>query len=54
MVLYLKFLLFGHALMTPTMMDVTMITGLDISSPCPMFTLASCTHKIVDKATTKN
>lgn len=54
MVLYLKFLLFGHALMTPTLMDITRIIGLDIISPCPMFTLTSCTHKIVDKATTKN
>jgi hypothetical protein len=27
--------LFGHSLMTPTLMDVVMITGLDIVSPSP-------------------
>jgi hypothetical protein len=27
--------LFGHSLMTPTRMDVVMITGLDIASPSP-------------------
>jgi hypothetical protein len=27
--------LFGHGLMTPTLMDVVMITGLDIASPSP-------------------
>jgi hypothetical protein len=27
--------LFGHSLMTPTLMDVVMITGLDIASPSP-------------------
>jgi hypothetical protein len=27
--------LFGHELMTPTLLDVVMITSLDISSPCP-------------------
>jgi hypothetical protein len=26
---------FGHSLMTPTLMDVVMITGLDIASPSP-------------------
>jgi hypothetical protein len=26
---------FGHSLMTPTLMDVVMITGLDIGSPSP-------------------
>jgi hypothetical protein len=27
--------LFGHGPMTPTLLDVMMITGLDISSTCP-------------------
>jgi hypothetical protein len=27
--------LFGHSMMTPTLMDVVMITGLDIASPSP-------------------
>ena len=27
--------LFGHGPMTPTLLDVTMITGLDIGSPNP-------------------
>jgi hypothetical protein len=29
----LNCILFGHSLMTPTLMDVVMITGLDIVSP---------------------
>ena len=29
--------LFGHGPMTPTLLDVTMITGLDIRSPDPIF-----------------
>jgi hypothetical protein len=29
----LNYFLFGHSLMTPTLMDVVMITGLDIGSP---------------------
>jgi hypothetical protein len=31
----LNYFLFGHSLMTPTLMDVVMITGLDIASPNP-------------------
>jgi hypothetical protein len=31
----LNFILFGHSPMTPTLMDVVMITGLDIASPSP-------------------
>ena len=31
----LKCFLFGHDPMTPTLLDVTMITGLDIGSPNP-------------------
>jgi hypothetical protein len=31
----LNYFLFGHSLMTPTLMDVVMITGLDIASPSP-------------------
>jgi hypothetical protein len=29
------YFLFGHSSMTPTLMDVVMITGLDIASPSP-------------------
>jgi hypothetical protein len=31
----LNYFLFGHCLMTPTLRDVVMITGLDIASPSP-------------------
>jgi hypothetical protein len=31
----LNYFLFGHSSMTPTLMDVVMITGLDIASPSP-------------------
>jgi hypothetical protein len=31
----LNYFLFGHSLMTPTLMDVVMIIGLDIASPSP-------------------
>jgi hypothetical protein len=31
----LNYFLFGHSLMTPTLMDVVMITSLDIASPSP-------------------
>jgi hypothetical protein len=31
----LNYFLFGHSLMTPTLMDVVMVTGLDIASPSP-------------------
>jgi hypothetical protein len=31
----LNYFLFGHSPMTPTLMDVVMITGLDIASPSP-------------------
>ena len=31
----LNYFLFGHGPMTPTLLDVTMITGLDIGSPNP-------------------
>jgi hypothetical protein len=31
----LNYFLFGHSPMTPTLMDVVMITGLDIASPHP-------------------
>ena len=34
--------LFGHGPMTPTLLDVTMITGLDIASPNP------ATHKMTE------
>jgi len=51
----LNYFFFGHAPMTPTLMDVAMLTGLDITSACPSaFSLPKCTHQIIDKATTKN
>jgi hypothetical protein len=31
----LNYFLFGHSPMTPTLMDVVMITSLDIASPSP-------------------
>jgi hypothetical protein len=31
----LNYFLFGHSPMTPMLMDVVMITGLDIASPSP-------------------
>jgi hypothetical protein len=31
----LNYFLFGHSPMTPTLMDVVMITGLDFASPSP-------------------
>jgi hypothetical protein len=31
----LSYFMFGHSPMTPTLMDVVMITGLDITSPSP-------------------
>jgi hypothetical protein len=31
----LNYFMFGHSPMTPTLMDVVMITGLDITSPSP-------------------
>jgi hypothetical protein len=47
--------LFGHGPMTPTLMDVVMILGLDIHSACPSpFSSEECKHKIVYKATTRN
>ena len=47
--------LFGSSPMTPTLMDVVMILGLDIHSACPSpFALEECRHKIVDKAAAYN
>ena len=46
--------LFSSGPMTPTLMDVSMILGLDVHSSCPTpFTLTECSYKkIVDKTTT--
>jgi hypothetical protein len=42
--------LFGHGRMTPTLLDVVMITGLDISSPCPSaFRLSEVPFKLSSK-----
>jgi hypothetical protein len=42
--------LFDHGPMTPTLLDVVMITGLDISSPCPSsFRLSEVPFKLSSK-----
>jgi hypothetical protein len=42
--------LFGHGPMTPTLQDVMMITGLNISSPCPSpFRLTEIPFKLSSK-----
>jgi hypothetical protein len=42
--------LFGHGLMTPTLADVLMLIGLNISAPDPAFTLlAKTSHKLDTK-----
>ena len=48
--------LFGSGPMTPTLMDVIMILGLDVQSTCPSpFHLIECPHKkIVEKGSTRN
>ena len=39
--------MFGCGPMTPTLMDVVMILGLDIHSTCPSpFVLAECSHRL--------
>ena len=46
---------FGHGLMTPTLMDVVMITGLDISSSSPSaFELANVPFKLSSKTDCTN
>lgn len=45
----------GPMTQTLTLMDVVMILGLDIHSTCPSpFSLAECSHRIVDKAASRN
>ena len=48
--------LFGFGPMTPTLMDVVMILGLDVHSTCPSpFFLTECPHKkIVEKSSMRN
>ena len=47
--------LFGHGPMTPTLLDVTMITGLDITSPSPSaFQLPKAPFKLSSKADCTN
>jgi hypothetical protein len=42
--------IFGHGPMTPTLMDVVMITGLDISSSSPLaFDLTEAPFKLSSK-----
>jgi hypothetical protein len=43
--------LFGHSLMTPTLMDVVMITSLDIASPSPS---AYCLPKFLFRLSSKS
>ncbi|KAJ1275345.1 hypothetical protein BS78_05G128300 [Paspalum vaginatum] len=51
----LNYLFFGHAPMTPTLMDVVMITSLGVHPSCPYaFSLEECKYKIVEKPTTRN
>jgi hypothetical protein len=47
--------LFGHGPMTPTLLDVMMITGLDISSTCPSaYRLSVVPFKLSSKAECTN
>jgi hypothetical protein len=47
--------LFGHGPMTPTLLDVAMITGLDISSSCPSaFRLPEVPFKLSSKTECTN
>jgi hypothetical protein len=47
--------LFGHGPMTPTLLDVMMITGLDISSPYPFaYRLSEVPFKLSFKAECTN
>src|SRR6185295_8998931 len=47
--------LFGHSPMTPTLLDVTMITGLDIESPNPAaHRMAEVPFKLLSKADCTN
>jgi hypothetical protein len=47
--------LFGHGPMTPTLLDVVMITGLNISSPCPSaFGLPEVPFKLSSKTECTN
>jgi hypothetical protein len=47
--------LFGHGLMTPTLLDVMMITGLNISSSCPSaYKLSIVPFKLSSKAECTN
>jgi hypothetical protein len=46
----LNYFLFGHGPMTPTLMDVVMITGLDIASPSPFaYTMPEVPFKLSSK-----
>jgi hypothetical protein len=51
----LNCLLFGHGPMTPTLLDVTMITGLDIASSCPSaYRLSKVPFKLSSKVECTN
>jgi hypothetical protein len=51
----LNYFLFGHGPMTPTLLDVMMITGLDISSSCPSaYMLSVVPFKLSSKAECTN
>jgi hypothetical protein len=42
--------LFGHSPMTPTLMDVVMITSLDIASPSPNYNLTKVPFRLSSKS----
>jgi hypothetical protein len=51
----LNYFLFGHGPMTPTLMDVVMLTGLDIASPSPSaFKLPEVPFKLSSKTECTN
>jgi hypothetical protein len=51
----LNFFLFGYGPMTPTLLDVMMITGLDISSTCSSaYRLSEVPFKLSSKAKCTN
>jgi hypothetical protein len=51
----LNYFLFGHSLMTPTLMDVVMITGLDVASPNPSaYSLPEVSFRLSSKSECTN
>jgi hypothetical protein len=50
----LNYFLFGHSLMTPTLMDVVMITGLGIASLSPTYSLPEVPFRLSSKSECTN